>query len=204
MIELIGATKKEKLPKPGYALVLVVLGGALANALLSALNMALSSPFFFDSIFTAMAAALFGPLAGVTCAIFTHLFMELLHGFSGAFLPFVVCNMATGLIVGLFARAGRFAIPVYALVATLLVTLANSVLGAIVATFLFGGITGHASDFLVTGFLLAGQSLASAAFWARIPSNLIDKGIAIGFAAVAVQVAAKRGIGASNGKKTHS
>lgn len=157
---------------------MVVLGG-LANTATSALNMAISSPFFFDSIFTAVCAALFGPLAGMICGFLSHVFMELFHGWNGQYLPFAACNMATGLIVGLFAQSRRLALPSGAMFCAFLVTLANSVIGAFVAYFVYGGVTNHASDYLVAGFLFVGQSLFAAAFWARIPANLIDKGIAL-------------------------
>ncbi|HET7839563.1 MAG TPA: ECF transporter S component [Rectinemataceae bacterium] len=169
----------------------LVVAGGLGNALMSLANMALSSPFFFDSVFTAVCAALFGPLAGALCGLVSHLFMELFHGWNGLFLPFAVCNIATGLIVGLFARSGRLATLTGAMLCTILVTLGNSVLGALVAFYLFGGITGHASDYLVTGFILVGQTLLAAAFWARIPANLIDKGIAVALA----YFAARRALG---------
>jgi energy-coupling factor transport system substrate-specific component len=159
--------------------------GGLLNALLSVANMAIASPFFFDSIFTAVVAALFGPLAGMATALVSHVFMELFHDWNGQFMPFVVCNVATGLIVGFFARSGGLRKPTGAMLAALAVTLANALFGAVVAYYVFGGITGHASDYLVTGFIIAGQSLLSASFWARIPANLIDKGLAVA-AAMAV------------------
>ncbi len=157
----------------------LVIAGALANAGMSYANMSLGSPFFFDSILTAVCAALFGPLAGALCGLSSHVFMELIHGWNGLFIPFALCNMATGVIVGLFARSRHLTSLPGAMLCALLVTLANSVIGAFVAYFLFGGVTEHASDYLVAGFLLVGQSLFAAAFWARIPANLIDKGIAV-------------------------
>ena len=180
----------------GLERLLFVLGvsllGGLLNALLSVANMAIASPFFFDSIFTAVVAALFGPLAGMATALISHGFMELFHNWNGQFMPFVVCNLATGLIVGLFARSGGLRRPFGAALAAVAVTLANALFGAIVAYYVFGGVTGHASDYLVTGFIIAGQSLFSASFWARVPANLIDKGLAVAAASVAFRVWASR------------
>ncbi|MBW8003710.1 MAG: hypothetical protein FVQ80_17175 [Planctomycetes bacterium] len=48
----------------------------------------------------------------------------------------------TGLIVGLMARNNHFETIVQAVTASLLVTLANSLLGAVIAIYLYGGITG--------------------------------------------------------------
>ena len=67
----------------------------------------------------------------------------------------------------------------HAILGVLFVTIANAILGTIVASYVFGGVTGHASDYLVKGFVLAGQNMIQASFWARIPSNLVDKTIAV-------------------------
>ncbi len=168
-----------------------LLGGFL-NMVASFSNMAIGSPLFMDSIATALVGALFGPWAGMLCAFFSHFFMELVRGFNGDYMPFVVCNMATGLIVGLFARQGKLLYIAFAVLCAILVTLANAILGTTVAIFFFGGITGHASDFLVTGFLAAGGSLVSAAFWARVPVNLVDKGLAVAIAVLALRLKARR------------
>ncbi len=102
-------------------------------------------------------------------------------------LPFAICNMSTGLIVGLMAGKGLFRSGTHALAAVLLVTASNSLLGALIATFLYGGITGTAAvDYVVVGLLAAGRTVLSAAFLARIPANLVDKGIAV-FAAFVLQ-----------------
>lgn len=154
--------------------------------------MAVDSPFFFDSIFTAAAGAFFGPIAGMATGLTSHLIMEAFHGFNGMFLPFAPCNMATGLIVGLFASRKAFGSLAGAAVCTFAVTFANAVLGSFIAYFVFGGPTGHASDNLVTALLLAGGNLFTAAFWARIPTNLIDKGIAVLFAYFASKYGKRR------------
>ncbi len=171
--------------RPAWLVPAMVILGGLLNAATSWLNMGLGSPLFFDSIFTAIVAALAGPLAGVATGLASHLFMEAFHGFSGAFLPFALCNMATGLIVGLFARKDGLRASLGPILCALGVTLANAVIGGIVAYFVFGGRTAHASDDLVTALILAGQSLFHAVFWARIPANLVDKAIAVFLAVLA-------------------
>lgn len=165
--------------RPAWLVPVLVVLGSLLNAATSWLNMGLGSPLFFDSIFTAIVAALVGPLAGIATGLGSHLFMEAFHGFGGAFLPFALCNMATGLIVGLFARKDGLRGVLGPLLCALAVTLANAVIGGMVAFFVFGGKTAHASDDLVTALILAGQSLFQAVFWARIPANLVDKAIAV-------------------------
>jgi len=165
--------------RPLWFVVVITLLGIVFNGFLNLLNTTLNLPLFFDSIGTAVIAALFGPLAGVVVGLLTNLFLELLYGFPWIHAPFALCGVATALIVGYMAKARRFNTLFDAVIVSLLVTLANSVLGAVIATFLFGGITGVAIDYLVTGFLVSGQSILSATFWARIPANLIDKTIAV-------------------------
>jgi energy-coupling factor transport system substrate-specific component len=164
-----------------------ILAGSLANALLDVANIRIGSPFFFDSIFTAISGALFGPLAGALCGLSTHIWLEAFHGWDGSWILFVPCNMATGLIVGLFAKRGRLSTVTAAIACTVSVALANAVLGALIAYIFFGSVTTHPSDDLVTSFLLAGQSLFGASFWARIPVNLVDKGLAVTLAFIAAR-----------------
>lgn len=83
MTEASDATKKGIPLSRGLLLFVFVMIGGLANALLSLFNMAISSPFFFDSIFTAATAALFGPLAGLVYALISQFIMEAFHGFGG-------------------------------------------------------------------------------------------------------------------------
>lgn len=66
-----------------------------------------------------------------------------------------------------------------ALLASLLVGLANAVLGGALASFLLGGLTNVGLDYLVAGLVTAGRSITSVAFLARVPVNLMDKAIAV-------------------------
>ena len=166
--------------KKSLRLIFLFMAAAIAlNALLNFLNELLNLPLFLDTIGTATAAAVLGTLPGLVVALFTNLLFELLYGFPLIHYPFALCGLSTALIVGQMAKQGYFNSLLHAVIATILVTLANSLLGAAIATFVFGGVTGVGIDFLVTGLLLAGQSILSASFWARIPVNLIDKSIAV-------------------------
>lgn len=159
--------------------IFAVLAGAALNLLFNRLNVSLESPFFFDSVMTAVVAVLFGPWAGMATGLLSSAAVDLIFLHNGTGIAFVPCQLATGLIAGWAPRFEGFRSVFGLLVTAGLVALANSVLGSIIATFLFGGLTGHGSDFLVSGFLIAGQNLLSASFWARVPLNLIDKGIAL-------------------------
>ncbi len=165
--------------KPFWLIPLSIAAAIGLNGLFSEINAALSFPFFFDSIWTATIAALFGPIPGIIVGLLTNLFLEVLSDFSLIHYPFGLCNAFTGLIVGLMARSGRFETINHVVIASLAVTLGNSILGAVIATYVFGGATGIDIDYIMTGLMMAGQSVLTAAFWARIPANLIDKAIAV-------------------------
>ena len=171
----------------------IVLGAVGMNAGLNAANNALSMPFFFDSIGTAIVAAIVGLVPAILVAVGTNLLIEVIMGFPWTNMPFAICGIATAAIVWAFVRRDAFSTIGSVLLASLLVALANSVLGAIIATFVYGGVTGVGVDYLVTGLVSAGQSLVSASFWARVPANLFDKTIAVLVAYFVYRAVARRG-----------
>lgn len=174
-----------------------IVTGGLLNCLGSLANVAIGSPLFFDSIFTAAAGALWGPWAGIFCAVVTHIFLVIVHNWDKAWMYFLPCSMATGVITGWFSRIRRFNSAFDVIGCSILVTFANSLLGAIIGLYAYGGVTTHPSDYLITGLVLVGQSILAASFWARIPLNLIDKVIALtmayGIARSSTKLMGKRG-----------
>jgi energy-coupling factor transport system substrate-specific component len=164
---------------------LIVAAALATNVGLSLVNTALNLPFFLDAIGTAVAAATIGIVPALVVAVGTNALFEAAYGFTFTHLPFAICGVATVLIIRGFVRSGRFGSVSHALFASLAVAMANATLGAMIATLLFGGITGVGIDFLVTGLVASGRSLLSASFWARVPANIIDKTIAVFVAYVA-------------------
>lgn len=164
---------------PALFTIGVVIVALATNLGLSLLNTALNLPFFLDSIGTAVAAATLGIVPALVVAVGTNVLFELVYGFTLTHLPFAICGIATVLIVRGFMRIGWFDAIGHALIVSLAVAFANAVLGAVIATFLFGGITGVGIDYLVSGLITSGGSLFSASFWARVPANIIDKTFAV-------------------------
>lgn len=157
----------------------IVVVALCVNVGLSMVNESLSLPFFLDSIGTAVAAATVGLVPALAVATGTNALFELVYESNLEHLPFAVCGITTVLIIRIFVQTGRFDSVGNAVLASLAVALSNAVLGAMIAAFLFGGVTGVGIDFLVTGLVASGQSLLSASFWARVPANIIDKTIAV-------------------------
>ncbi|MDA3956855.1 ECF transporter S component [Oceanispirochaeta sp.] len=160
---------------PVFLILFLILSVVLNLALSYFNNIVIHSPLFLDSIFTAVSAVFFGPLAGMAVGLLTNIFMEFQYGMTGLYWPFALCNMATGLILGVMSRKGLFENAYHVVSAILAVSLANALLGALVAYLLFQGDSGVQIDKIVYAFINLGQSLFTAGFWARIPANLIDK-----------------------------
>lgn len=136
-------------------------------------------PLFLDSTFTAVTAALFGIIPGILTGLFTNLLQEVIHGFPLYFYPFAVVNMATGLLVGLLVKHGYFRTFFGVFLVIIYTTLVNALLGALIVTILWGGITHSEMDYITKVLIMTGQSVFSSAFVARIFVNLVDKGIAV-------------------------
>ncbi|MCF7949329.1 MAG: hypothetical protein K9M94_12145 [Spirochaetia bacterium] len=138
-------------------------------------------PLFMDTIGTLISTAAFGFWPGIVSAVTTHSFTELLRGLTGAdfTLPWIICSSASVITLAVLIRYKLFENFFHAVLATILITLVNSISGAFVATFFYSGITIHPVDYITTAFLSVGHSFFTSAFWARIPINMIDKGIAV-------------------------
>lgn len=160
-----------------YAVLLGVANGTMG--LISA--HVLEFPLFMDTIGTLLSTALWGFWPGAVSAVATHLLQESMRGITGANinLPWMICSLSSVITLALMIRFNLFNTFIHAVLATILITFVNSITGALVANFFFSGITVHPVDYIMTAFLSVGQSFLSASFWARLPVNLIDKGIAV-------------------------
>ena len=161
-----------------YIAIMIPLGVAI-NYIGGQLATSLGLPIYLDSIGTAIVAAIMGPWIGAASGVLFNIVSSLISGNIMASL-FGICNIGTGLIVGYMARYGRFKkiIPDIA-IATVLVALWNAATGAPIAMAVYGGIDGNAgTNVMIAAFQNMGRDLFSSAFIARIPTNLLDKGIA--------------------------
>jgi energy-coupling factor transport system substrate-specific component len=165
---------------PITAFPLIFSGSALNLLFWWLSNDVIKSPIFMDSLFTAVAGALYGPWAGIFTGLGTNLLIEGVMGFPGIHWPFALCNMATGLIVGIMAKRERnFLFGLNVTLTIVMVVIANSLLGTLIAIFVFSGDTEVSLDFIVSIMTEFGQTLFAANFWSRILTNLIDKMIAV-------------------------
>jgi energy-coupling factor transport system substrate-specific component len=160
-----------------YIAILIPLGIAV-NLIGGQIATQLRIPLFMDSIGTAIVASIMGPYVGAVSGFMYNVISAIISGnIMSSLFGFV--NVATAFIVGFFARAGKFKTFTDAVIVTVLVGISNAMLGAPIAVVVYGGIQGSGVDLVTAGFLALGNDIMSAAFLARVPTNLVDKGIAV-------------------------
>lgn len=114
-------------------------------------------------------------------------------------------SIGSGLIVGFMARRKKFHTIPHVLVATVLVALWNAIVGSPIAMVVYGGVDGNTgTNLMIAGLQAFGQDLMGAAFLARIPVNLLDKGIACFIAWIILRKLPENMRSLSGGKKAAS
>ncbi|MBQ8996259.1 MAG: ECF transporter S component [Oscillospiraceae bacterium] len=162
-----------------YVAIMIPLGVAI-NYVGGLLNSALGGPLYLDSIGTAVVAAVMGPWVGAISGLLFNIVSALMGGNMMSAL-FGICNIGTGLIVGYMTKWGFFEKWWQVLiVANVLVSFWNAATGSPIASVVYGGVDGSAGTSVSIAALQAiGADLVTAGFIARMPINLIDKGIAV-------------------------
>ena len=162
-----------------YVAIMIPLGVAI-NYVGGLLNSALGGPLYLDSIGTAVVAAVMGPWVGAISGLLFNIVSALMGGNMVSAL-FGICNIGTGLIVGYMTKWGFFEKWWQVLiVANVLVSFWNAATGSPIASVVYGGVDGTAGTSVSIAALQAiGADLVTAGFIARMPINLIDKGIAV-------------------------
>jgi len=179
-IRLSGYHKSAMKHRTIIIIFIIFIAVVLNNAVQLFSEYVVTIPFYFDSMFTITVGIFFGWLPGLITGLLTNLGMELTHGFAGLSGPFAVVNMASGLIAGLIAadkekywRISRQTIMILTL------TIVNALLGAYIVNIVYGGLAGGPADILIEALLLMGQNRIPATILARIPINLVDKGLPV-------------------------
>lgn len=160
-----------------YVAIMIPLGVAI-NFVGGQIATSLGLPIYLDSIGTIIVSAIMGPWIGATSGILFNIISSLVRGNIMASL-FALCNLGSGVIVGYMARYGKYKKAWHIVVATLLVSLWNAIVAAPIAMVVYGGIDSNVgTNLMIVGLQALGNDLMGAAFLARIPANLVDKGIA--------------------------
>src|SRR2546423_7853134 len=177
----------------------------VAIALCAALNFAIGNivylvklPIYLDSIGTILCALLIFPdrFAAIACAFIAGFIGVILSGIIiNPFLPWFTLTvlaiaLVSALLTGLATETFRARpLVVSALVGKVIVCgvitgLVSAVVSASVVVYLFGGVTGSGSAFVVAFFLKTGQQLMNSALLSGIATEPIDKSLQVLLAAL--------------------
>lgn len=166
---------KKKIP----IFVIAIISAILLNGVFSLISSKLSLPFFLDSIFTVLITVVFGLWPGLITGLLSNFFFEVIKGYPGYLYPFAIVNTLTALVTYLHIRYGDFNKASDALWTIISLSLSNAVVGAIIVSIVFDGITNEPVDSIVRAVVATGQSIFTSAFLGRILINIVDKGIAV-------------------------
>lgn len=154
--------------------IMIICGlGIAINIVLGTTVSMLKIPLIFlDTIGTIFTAALFGPLAGALTGGLTNV----LQGFmtSPQDIPFALVNIAVGLIVGFVSMKLKFDLKA-AVITGLVLSVVAPLIGTPIAVWIYGGLTGGGTDFIVAWLLQSGNSIFTATFIPTIVGNFVDK-----------------------------
>ena len=114
-----------------YIAIMIPLGVAI-NYVGGQIATSLGLPIYLDSIGTIIVASIMGPWIGATSGVLYNIISSLVQGNIMASL-FGLCNIGSGLIVGYMARYGKYKNILHVIIATVLVSLWNSIVAAPIA-----------------------------------------------------------------------
>ena len=177
----------------------------VAIALCAALNFAIGNivyliklPIYLDSIGTILCALLIFPdrFAAIACAFIAGFIGVILSGLIiNPFLPwFTLTVLAIALVSALLTaratptfRAQALPVPAFTgwvVVCGVVTGLVAAIVSAPVVAYLFGGVTGSGSAFVVAFFLTAGQQLLQSTLYAGFTTEPVDKTLQVLLAAL--------------------
>jgi len=134
-------------------------------------------PLFLDSTGSVFTGVILGPLMGAVTGFTSNLILGVIH--NPVNIPFSIVNAIIGFTAGLIAKRYGFAGFKSILISIILISVFTALTGAIVAFFVFGGVTGAKIDLNIITIMNAGYKLFTSSFIVRLPVNLIDKSISI-------------------------
>lgn len=148
---------------------------AIAIALNIVLGIVTSSfklPLYLDTIGTILVAVYYGPWYGAAVGALTNIITGII--FNPKDIPFLIVNVAVGLIVGFIAKKFKFTL-VTAIITGLILSVVCPLIGTPIGIWVYGGVTGTGTDFLFIWLQKVGNSIFVSSFIAKITSNFLDK-----------------------------
>jgi energy-coupling factor transport system substrate-specific component len=162
-------------------LLFVFLGGIILNIagyfLADFIKIFIKLPLFLDSTGTILSAAILGPIVGGLTGFTSNLILGVTH--NPVNIPFSIVNVIIGVTAGLIIKKYGFSGIKSLLLCIVSVSVLSALSGAIVAFYVFGGVTGAKIDLNIINIMDAGYKLFTSSFLVRLPINLLDKSISI-------------------------
>ena len=167
----------KKISIVGFGIALNIVGAFIA--------LTLRLPIYMDSIGTILVACLLGP----KYAILTGLGGSIISGvtFDIYSLYFAPVQISTGLLAGYMYRK-HFLEGKKTPLGVLIVTLPTSIISAVIAAKLFGGVTSSGSSYVVQVLKVLGMPDVASVFVTQVFTDYIDKYVAVLFVAAACKV----------------
>lgn len=168
-------------------LTLIGLGIGI-NIIGAFIAMGLRLPIYLDSIGTILVACLLGP----KYAVITGVLGSLVSGitFDIYSLYFAPVQIFTGLFAGIMYQKGMLDGKKTPL-GVLIFTIPTSIVSAVIAAYLFGGITSSGSSYIVQLLKVIGIPDVVSVFITQIFTDYIDKFVAVGLVALGVKALPK-------------
>jgi len=137
----------------------------------------IKNPLFLDSTGTVLSAAILGPFVGALTGFTSNLILGIVH--NPVNIPFSIVSMVIGITMGFIVKRYGFDGIKSLLISIISVSVVSALTGAMVAFYVFGGVTGAKIDLNIISIMDAGYKLFTSSFLVRLPVNLFDKSISI-------------------------
>jgi energy-coupling factor transport system substrate-specific component len=162
-------------------LLFVFLAGILLNVsgyfIADFIKIYFKFPLFLDTTGTILSAAILGPFVGALTGFTSNLILGVIH--NPVNIPFSIVNIIIGITTGIIVKKYGFTGIKSILLCIIFVSIFSALSGALVAFYVFGGVTGAKIDLNIISIMNAGYKLFTSSFLVRLPINLMDKSISI-------------------------
>ena len=153
----------------GLAIAINLIGGFIA--------LSLKLPIYIDTIGTILVSILLGPISGAIVGGLSSIVNGIT--FDPISFYFIPVQLVFGISTGLLFKGGNFK-GVKSILSIIVVTLLSSVTAAVIASFVFGGVTSSGSSIIVAILKNSGISIITSVFSTQIFTDLLDKAISFG------------------------
>lgn len=154
------------------------------NLALCFINMQLKLPIYLDTVGTMLVAALLGAPWAVACALLSAVANSGLDPFALPFVPQSITSALMATLVFRHPRVKQLAVPIKGLI----VGLPAAIIGAVIAAYIFGGVTSAGSSYILQFMTHAmGLPLVASAFAVQLVTDYIDKTLIILFVTLVVR-----------------